>query len=51
MSVFLSKLKMLVNRGLLTDDEDRIILTERGLLLGNEVFEQFIAVLSDEGGQ
>ncbi|MCM3761529.1 radical SAM family heme chaperone HemW [Alkalihalobacillus oceani] len=38
----------LVERGLLEVTPERIALTEQGLLLGNEVFEQFIAVL-DEG--
>ncbi|NEU31641.1 oxygen-independent coproporphyrinogen III oxidase [bacterium LRH843] len=38
----------LVKRGLLQSDANGIRLTEKGLLLGNEVFEQFIAVLADE---
>ncbi|TWI56389.1 radical SAM family heme chaperone HemW [Halalkalibacter nanhaiisediminis] len=48
---FSEQITLLVDRGLLQVDEDRVKLTEKGLLLGNEVFEQFIAVLSDEGGQ
>ncbi|GAE33352.1 radical SAM family heme chaperone HemW [Halalkalibacter akibai] len=44
---FSEQIDMLVKRGLLCSTKDSIYLTEEGLLLSNEVFEQFIAVLSE----
>ncbi|WP_227934904.1 radical SAM family heme chaperone HemW [Alkalihalobacillus deserti] len=42
---FSKQIELLKKRGLLTSNEQSIKLTEEGLLLSNEVFEQFIAVL------
>jgi putative oxygen-independent coproporphyrinogen III oxidase len=44
MDVFGPQVEENVNRGLLQFDEDRIFLTRKGKLLGNEVFQAFIAV-------
>lgn len=40
--VFSEAVKNLIHRGLLTDDGTHIKLSEKGLLLGNEVFEKFL---------
>lgn len=45
---FSTQIKELEKRGLLRQVDDQVQLTEHGLLLGNEVFEQFIAVLNEE---
>ncbi|MFC0473443.1 radical SAM family heme chaperone HemW [Halalkalibacter kiskunsagensis] len=45
---FGEQIELLQERGLVKVNSDSIKLTEEGLLLGNEVFEQFIAVLSEE---
>lgn len=45
---FSEQITMLVARGLLQSEQDRIKLTEKGLLLANEVFEQFIAVIEND---
>ncbi|KGA98455.1 coproporphyrinogen III oxidase [Alkalihalobacillus alcalophilus ATCC 27647 = CGMCC 1.3604] len=45
--LFQVQLMKLKNRGLIEDTTNGIRLTDEGLLLGNEVFEQFLAVLND----
>ncbi|WP_062050025.1 radical SAM family heme chaperone HemW [Bacillus sp. JCM 19034] len=45
---FSEQLHTLQEQGLLIEVGDNVQLTEAGLLLGNEVFEQFIAVLEEE---
>ncbi|WP_332690860.1 radical SAM family heme chaperone HemW [Halalkalibacter lacteus] len=45
---FRQQIEFLRDRGLVKMEDNCIKLTEEGLLLGNEVFEQFISVLSDE---
>ncbi len=45
---FSKQLHTLQSRGLLIESVDRIQLTAEGLLLGNEVFEQFIAILEEQ---
>ncbi|MED4122519.1 radical SAM family heme chaperone HemW [Halalkalibacterium halodurans] len=49
-SLYEKQIAQLVARCLLERTDDRVRLTDEGLLLGNEVFEQFLAVL-DEGKQ
>ncbi len=46
--LFEMQIPQLLQAGLLYEDDERIKLTDKGLLLGNEVFEQFIGVLADE---
>ncbi|ARK29309.1 radical SAM family heme chaperone HemW [Halalkalibacter krulwichiae] len=44
---FGEQIDMLQKRGLLVVENNRVKITEEGLLLSNEVFEQFIAVLDE----
>jgi oxygen-independent coproporphyrinogen-3 oxidase len=48
MECFGQQIELLQDRGLVLVEGNCVRLTEKGLLLGNEVFEQFIAVLSDK---
>ncbi|MDT8862894.1 radical SAM family heme chaperone HemW [Alkalihalobacillus sp. MEB130] len=48
LELFREQIDLLEKRGLLVCQDGAIKLTENGLLLGNEVFEQFIAVLENE---
>ncbi|KHF41915.1 radical SAM family heme chaperone HemW [Halalkalibacter okhensis] len=47
LNIFANEIDHLKQRGLVRSRDGAIQLTEEGLLLGNEVFEQFIAVLED----
>ncbi|MGO4887244.1 radical SAM family heme chaperone HemW [Anaerobacillus sp. MEB173] len=43
-SVFGTQVKKLQEQGLLCDKGDRVFLTKKGIMLGNEVFEKFIGL-------
>ncbi|MGM9987911.1 MAG: radical SAM family heme chaperone HemW [Bacillaceae bacterium] len=46
-SLFASQLVDVKEKGLLAEDDERIFLTRQGKLLGNEVFQTFLAVLDE----
>ena len=46
-SFYEKEINLLVKAGLIEDNDDRIFLTQRGRLLGNNVFEQFVLIGED----